>query len=58
MVSRPLVADAVTVAPVWVSRDDCPTCQLQRDDVGRLPIGFCGPDCIARKARDERLGRA
>lgn len=52
MVERPLVLEAVPV-----SRDDCPTCQLQRDAIGRLPIGFCGPHCIARKARDERLGR-
>jgi hypothetical protein len=56
-VARPLVPEAVPVTPVWVSRDDCPTCQLQRDELGRLPIGHCGPDCIARKARDERTGR-
>lgn len=36
----------------WVSRDECPSCNAQRDQLGRLPIGFCGPECLARLARD------
>lgn len=33
---------------------DC--CQLvaSRDELGRPPIGYCGPDCERRLERDER----
>lgn len=44
----------VTVAvPTWPKRDECPGCAAGRDALGRLPVGFCGPDCLARKTRDE-----
>jgi hypothetical protein len=52
---KPLVVDAVPVETKAFTRDDCPTCNAGRDELGRLPIGFCGPDCLARKARDARL---
>lgn len=37
------------------TRDDCPTCNEKRDAIGRLPIGFCGPDCLMAKEREQRL---
>lgn len=34
-----------------VRKEAAPCCVAQRDEHGRLPIGFCGPDCIRRPSR-------
>lgn len=31
------------------SKEDAECCASKRDDLGRLPIGFCGPDCERRR---------
>lgn len=38
-------------AKQWLTRDDCKTCNAQRDELGRLPIGLCGPDCLMARPR-------
>lgn len=40
--------------PVMTHKEDAACCISRRDDQGRLPIGFCGPDCIRRPERDVR----
>lgn len=35
-------------APVRVSKEDAPCCVSRRDDLGRLPIGYCSPGCVRR----------
>lgn len=34
------------------TRDDCPTCNERRDELGRLPTGFCGDDCLMAKEKN------
>lgn len=29
-------------------KEQAPCCQQRRDHLGRLPVGFCSPDCIRR----------
>lgn len=29
-------------------KEDAPCCVARRDDLGRLPIGFCSPSCVRR----------
>jgi hypothetical protein len=36
-------------------KEDCPGHVAGRDEIGRYPIGDCGPDCLLRRYR---LGRA
>lgn len=36
-------------------KKDCPGHVAGRDEIGRYPIGDCGPDCLLRRYR---LGRA
>lgn len=31
-------------------KDEAPCCNSKRDSIGRLPIGFCGPDCVRRRS--------
>jgi hypothetical protein len=45
MVSKPEMVE-------WSHKEDCPGCVKKRDKLGRMPIGFCGPDCLMRKVRD------
>ena len=33
-------------------KEDTPCCAEKVDALGRLPIGFCGPDCFRRTIRD------
>ena len=42
-------------APNAPRKEDCPGHVAQRDSIGRLPIGDCGPDCLIRRYR---LGEA
>lgn len=48
--SRGRKGDQVQV--IWhdpiVTKDDAPCCNAKRDALGRLPIGYCGPDCVRR----------
>ncbi len=37
-----------------MTRDDC---RALVDELNRYPIGFCGPECVGRRERDERLAR-
>lgn len=37
------------VYPVLPRRDDCPSCNAQRDSEGRLPIGLCGDSCLMNR---------
>ena len=30
------------------TKDEAECCNEKRDDLGRLPIGYCGPDCLRR----------
>lgn len=39
--------DEVIVPP---RKEDAPCCVAKRDVLGRLPIGYCGPDCVRRPA--------
>ncbi len=32
-----------------------PCCAARRDSAGRLPIGFCSPECEGRRERDVEL---
>lgn len=48
---RPIIEPRITdEQPVaWrVRKEDAACCVARRDDLGRLPIGFCSPDCIRR----------
>jgi hypothetical protein len=36
--------------PTWPRKEDCPGCASTRDELGRLCIGFCGPECERRPA--------
>lgn len=36
-------------------KEDAACCVARRLPDGRLPIGYCGPDCIRRVERDLRL---
>lgn len=54
------MAAAVIVAPnapTFTRKEDAPCCVAQKDSLGRLPIGFCGPDCIRRLERDTWLSK-
>lgn len=33
-------------------KEDAACCVARRDDVGRLPIGFCSPDCVRRPRKN------
>jgi hypothetical protein len=36
--------------PQWPpAKEQAPCCTEKVDDLGRYPIGFCGPDCLRRK---------
>lgn len=37
--------------PYRMTKEEAPCCTAQRDDLGRLPIGYCGPWCIRRSLR-------
>jgi hypothetical protein len=37
--------------PRWLTKEDYPCCLANRDADGRLPIGWCGPDCLRRIER-------
>ena len=37
--------------PPFPKRDDCPTCAAQRDEHGRLPVGWCSSDCLMARPR-------
>lgn len=37
---------AVPVLPP--SKDEAPCCNARRDQLGRLPIGYCSPGCVRR----------
>lgn len=43
--------------PPLTPKEQRACCTAHRDDQGRLPIGFCGPDCLGRTERDERRRR-
>ena len=47
---RPRVVVPVE-SPHRITKELAPCCTMQRDDLGRLPIGFCGPLCIRRAMR-------
>lgn len=34
--------------PVIVRKEDAPCCAAQRDELGRLPIGYCSTTCVRR----------
>lgn len=36
---------------------DCCMLAASRDELGRPPVGFCGPTCERRRERDARLAR-
>lgn len=38
-------------APSYPRKEDADCCVARRDDVGRLPIGFCSPTCERRPAK-------
>lgn len=33
------------------TKENAPCCVSRRDSEGRLPIGFCGPNCLRRPRR-------
>lgn len=37
-------------------KDEAPCCAARRDSLGRLPIGYCGPDCLRRPRGHVRPG--
>ncbi len=37
--------------PAWPRKSAYPCCAATRDELGRLCIGDCGPDCLRRAAR-------
>ena len=42
--------------PPTITKEEAACCMSQLDDLGRPPIGHCGPDCERRVERDARLG--
>lgn len=30
------------------TKDEAECCNARRDDLGRLPIGYCSPECVRR----------
>ncbi len=30
------------------TKESAPCCVAHRDALGRLPLGYCGPDCVRR----------
>ena len=37
--------------PTWPRKSEYSCCAATRDELGRLCIGDCGPDCLRRAAR-------
>lgn len=35
--------------PVILTKEQAACCNAKRDHLGRLPIGYCGPDCERRR---------
>lgn len=40
-----------------LSKDDAACCLAARDEDGRPPIGWCGPDCLRRRQHVARYPR-
>lgn len=38
-------------SPERLTKEQAPCCHHERDRLGRLPIGYCGPFCIRRSIR-------
>lgn len=41
-----------------ITKEEALCCMSQVDDLGRPPIGHCGPDCLRKVERDGRLARS
>lgn len=39
----------VRVAESVPRKEDAECCLARRDDLGRLPIGYCSPECVRRR---------
>ncbi len=44
-------AEARDDVPVWPRKESFACCAATRDEMGRLCVGDCGPDCLRRAAR-------
>lgn len=44
----PLDCYRLAMAARRPSKDEAPCCNERRDSICRLPIGYCGPDCVRR----------
>lgn len=41
--------DVCRVPVEWKpSKDEAACCRARRDALGRLPVGFCSPECVRR----------
>lgn len=38
----------VRVLRPQITKEESPCCAERRDELGRLPIGYCSPDCCRR----------
>jgi hypothetical protein len=45
---RPRYVEPVEHIRPWITKEEAECCTSKRDSLGRLPIGYCGPDCIRR----------
>lgn len=45
---------AFPTAQVRPRKENAPCCVARRDELGRLPIGFCSPDCVRRPPGNPR----
>lgn len=45
------------ITPIVVPRkEEAACCVARADEYGRLPVGFCSPGCLRRRARDAQQG--
>lgn len=45
---RPLPPKTPPARPGRMTKEQAPCCLARRDRDGRLPVGFCAPDCLRR----------
>lgn len=55
LAAAPHAAALARRLPPMTRKENAKCCMAQRDGQGRLPVGYCGPDCLRRVERDLRL---
>lgn len=55
MPELPVTSDWWKVPPLQRPKEERPCCLARRDKLGRLPIGFCSPECVGRADQEKFL---